>query len=82
MENTIIVPGRRVGNTTRQIDNIIQALFSGKTVAIRDHYDISNLSEDKRASRQLLDKVLKRMESEHSTIAYEINKYDLAIRLK
>lgn len=51
--------GRRVGNTTRLIDHIIQLLFKGKIVRMVDHYD------SPQSNKRLLDLVMKRLGNEH-----------------
>lgn len=51
---------RRVGNTTRQIDGAIQALFSGKIVEVVAHYKPSLMSNN-----ILLGQIIRRMQMEH-----------------
>lgn len=58
--SVIILPGRRSGNTTRQIDATIQWLFEGKEVLIIDHYNTS------RSNRFLLERILTRLYEEHN----------------
>ena len=55
-----IIKGRRVGNTTRQIDYAIQALFNGKRVGVYSH-DKGGRHSDK----FLFYAILKRLENEH-----------------
>ena len=57
--------GRRVGNTTRQIDEIIQQLFEGGKVFVRDHHVDGT---DDSANRRLADKVIYRLTIEHESI--------------
>jgi len=58
-----ISQNRRMGNTTRLIDSIIQLLFTTDTIIlVRDHYQNG---ADRRANEFLFDRVLKRLASEH-----------------
>lgn len=50
---------RRCGNTTRQIDIAIQKLFEGYKIIVIDHHDTKNSNE------LLLQRILRRLESEH-----------------
>lgn len=52
-------PSRRSGNTTRIVDAIIQALFNGKKVLVRDHYN------SRERDRELLNKVEHRLVNDH-----------------
>lgn len=55
---------RRMGNTTRIIDSIIQLLFTTNTIIlIRDH--CQNGTHDK-ANKDLFKRILKRLQSEHN----------------
>ena len=54
-----INPSRRSGNTTRTVDAIIQALFNGKKVLVRDHYN------SRERDRELLSKVEHRLVNDH-----------------
>ena len=56
-----IVSGRRMGNTTRQIDYAIQALFNGKRVGVYSHDKGGRYSD-----RFLFYAILKRLENEHN----------------
>lgn len=38
LDGVKIMPGRRVGNTSRIADNAVQLLFSGAIVMVVDHY--------------------------------------------
>lgn len=46
MKNTLdfvdIKPGRKVGNTTRQINKAVELLFNGEIVEIKDHMENGN----------------------------------------
>lgn len=53
---------RRSGNTTRQVDAAIQALFKGKVVKIVDHSDDG---DNMRASKILFKAILRRLEYEY-----------------
>jgi len=57
----IIVPGRKVGNTTRRVDYYIQELFTKGKIVVRPY------SEEMR-NNHIFKSVLKRLESEHSHI--------------
>ena len=59
LDGVLIKPGRRVGNTTRIVDNSIQLLFSGKRVQVVDH--VHNIGVDK----YLLDQILRTLELIH-----------------
>ena len=62
--NIELKPGRRVGNTTRIIDNAIQLLFEDGDIEVRDHYN----SHD--SNNQLLSMILRRLELEHPDILH------------
>lgn len=75
--------GRRVGNTTRIIDNIIQLLFDDKIVHIQDHYGNDKESSN-RADEHLLQQLLKRMEFQfHLSVGQgiDLDKKNMLIRL-
>lgn len=65
-----INPSRRSGNTTRIVDAIIQALFNGEKVLVRDHYN------SRETNRELLNKVEHRLVNDHgikwSTVCMEV----------
>lgn len=61
---------RQSGRTTRIIDRAIQDLFKGKTVQVVDHY-LSGQSGT--ANRLLYEKILKRLQSEHSEVTLDID---------
>ena|SRR5690606_4245692 len=60
-----IRPGRRVGNTTRQVDKAIDLLFQGKTVLVEDHAVIVN-GASSNASQFLMDEIVKRLKLIHN----------------
>lgn len=77
----IIRPGRRVGNTTRQVDKIIDDLFKNASpVRVLDH------GKTRIADDNLLDRVIRRLVNEHRQTTDNIEIYrDLfitTIRLK
>lgn len=82
LHGAIISFYRRSGNSIRQVDAAIQALYDGKTVIVRDH---SNTG--KRADRHLFDMLRRRLETEHNLSWLHDNKYievngrDYTIRL-
>ena len=57
-----ILPGRKVGNTTRQVDIAIQFLFEGRTVVVRDHY-LGGIHIESNAL--LLKRICERLQNEH-----------------
>ena len=65
---------RRDGNTTQIIDNIIQLLFKGETVLVKDHFD-------KSPSQILIKKVNKRLQFEHQQQTIIYNENENTIRL-
>lgn len=77
----IIKPGRSVGNTTRQIDLIIQRLFEGERILVLDHNNGENgfnAETLRRTSSQLFDRLLRRLFREHPTQMKDHVKYDKA----
>lgn len=56
-------PGRRMGNTSRLADHIIQELFKGKTVTIRDHHQGGDHHQANEHLRRI---VLRRLSFEHN----------------
>lgn len=58
----LIKPGRIVGNSTRQVSFAIETLFTEKEVLVQDHYENG---ENIAANRFLLERILKRIETEH-----------------
>jgi hypothetical protein len=58
--DAFIESGRRVGNTYRQVDYAIQALFSGAFVKVIDHADTKGNS-----TRLLMHNIKRRLEVEH-----------------
>jgi len=84
--DTRMVPAvhdRKSGNSTRQIDAAIQALFNGKIVKVVDHAD----DGDNRATSFLFKAIIRRLEYEHNLeIMYKfgqilVNKRDYTIKL-
>lgn len=64
-----VLPGRRVGNSTRQVDIAIQELFKGKVVVCHDHARIVNANgrdvKQNLADDHLWRMVLNRLRFEH-----------------
>lgn len=59
----VIEGGRRCGNTTRQVDAAIQALFKGAVIYCQDHsYEETGSSI---ANELFMDRIIKRIELEH-----------------
>jgi hypothetical protein len=54
--------GRKVGNTTRQIDLAINQLFAGKKTKVLDH---SKNGRDGNENKKLMSKIVKRLKNEH-----------------
>lgn len=65
--------GRRVGNTTRQIDLTIQYLFQGVTVMLFDHIVHNDFGGQRGSSLHLLDRIIQRMWLEHSIAEEDMN---------
>lgn len=51
--------GRRVGNTTRQVDFAINQLFHHVSVLVKDHHN------SKVTNQMLMNKILHRLDTEH-----------------
>jgi len=73
-----ILPYRRCGNTTRQIDAEIQELFkTGKTI-VRDHARINKFGEIKEGGQRLhVNMLFSRLSREHHLILKEDFTYDV-----
>lgn len=71
--NGQIIQARRVGNTTRLIDHIIQLLYTYpyEPILIVDHY---NDGTDKNANDVLVEYVMNRIHSEHYENDFILNK--------
>lgn len=70
---------RAVGATTRLCDELVQKFFSapyGEWIPVRDHYPT------KQADRMLLDKFMKRMESEYPNIGVDCDRNHMCVRRK
>lgn len=63
LEDSVILEGRRVGNTIRLVDNAIQILFSGKICKVEDH--VKN-GENHFANRYLFKSIINRLSNEHN----------------
>ena len=72
------------GNSTRQINNAIEILFTEGGVLIEDHASTSfeQRHNKKRINRHLFDRVLKRLYYEHRGIDIAVNASKLTITLK
>ncbi len=70
-----ILPYRRIGNTTRIIDNAIQLLFQGHTVRVEDHF------QDRHAQKRVYDAICKRLNSEHPGVNAVYNNINMSIYL-
>lgn len=79
-QQKLITYGRGSGNTTRQVDWIIDKLFRnlGENILVADHWDLFAYS-DANTSRHLLDKVTNRLRNEFKiqpeTTSYHKYKY-------
>ena len=63
LDGVNIMPGRRIGNTTRIADNAIQLLFEGKKVLVHDHAHKNRLISP---NNYLLDMIRERLKFEHN----------------
>lgn len=72
--------GRRTGNSTRILDELVQALFDKGEVTVIDHYEDGT---HENANKNLFSRFLKRIALEHSGIVsrLEINERKLFVRL-
>ena len=65
----LVVFGRRVGNTTRQVDAAIQDLFNTGTCILRDHYTEGYPSEQTTEATRRMAFIFKhRLEWEHKGV--------------
>lgn len=76
LDGVQIMVGRRVGNTTRVIDNIIQLLFQGKRVRIADH------STSRGAIEALEHRLIDRLRMEHRNVEFDFDRNEGIISLK
>ena len=76
LEGVQIMIGRRVGNTTRIIDNIIQSLFQGRKVRIVDH------SPSRGSLENLEHRLSDRLEHEHRGVGIDFDRNKGIISLK
>lgn len=67
--------GRRIGNTTRLADFYIQVLFNRGEVQVQDHHS------DYNSHRALLERILKRITTEHPRVNLEVNRVKLTIKI-
>lgn len=58
-----ITGSRRDGNSIRLVDNAIQILYNGKVCLVRDHHGMGSYNQ---SNRYLMDKILRRLSSEHN----------------
>lgn len=58
--DSVYIPARRSGNTTRLVDTAIQNLFRGETILCLDHNGHNT------ADTTLMEKILRRLSIEHS----------------
>ena len=58
LECKTIRPGRKVGNSTRQVDLAIDLLYQGYRVVVQDHYADG---KSRKANEQLFKKILERL---------------------
>lgn len=75
LDRNSLVPGRAVGNTTRQVNDAIDLLYAGYTVKAEDHYALGG---DRNTNKLLLDRILKRLLFEHQVdlnrVKIDVNK--------
>jgi len=72
LENVELTGMRRDGNTTRQVDNAIRILFEGKVCVCLDHHENGQMRQ---SNSGLFDRVMKRLQSEHSWLLKEKSIY-------
>jgi len=70
LEGVYISQNRRMGNTTRIIDNIIQIIMSGKVCKIEDHYN------GRLARIHLLNRLCERIAMEHHFVWEDVLRID------
>lgn len=62
-DSLVVIPERRVGNTTRVVNEIIEILFfNNQAVQIKDHYEDG---KHKEANKRVWHAVLRRLQTEH-----------------
>lgn len=77
-------PGRKLGNSTRQVDLTIDLLFQGYIVEVVDHAYLHKITQSKEINYFLMDKVIKRLNDEFriGMKDIEINRSNITIQLK
>lgn len=60
---------RRMGNSTRQVDNAIQILFNGSTCVVLDHWEHGR---NRQANKHLLRMIVDRIRAEHSWVKFNV----------
>ena len=85
MVSTLLCPNltgvRADGNTTRQIDFAVQALFKGEFVEVKDHWENG---QNLNANRDLFSRIVDRVTIEHHVPyrGYELVVYKKSLQLK
>lgn len=78
LQDEIIVPGRRKGNTTRQVNLAIDSLFKGFEVYVTDHWEEGNRAI---ANSRLYKRILDRIREEHYNITEHLKVGKESLRL-
>lgn len=71
--------GRATGNTTRLVDHAIQLLFEGKIIIVYDAWENGNHEQ---ANKYLFERIIKRMNFEHSNVNLKVDKKRLTIQIE
>jgi hypothetical protein len=66
----LIKSGRRVGNSTRQLNQAIEDLFEGFTLVVKDHY---KAGECRTANLLLTNNIIARLKIEHDVNNIEVD---------
>lgn len=78
LNQSIFVPNRRAGNTTRQVDLAIQLLFEGHCVTAKDHFKWGGFRQ---ANERLFELIIRRLSWEHRGVEFEVDRKKLTIQL-
>jgi hypothetical protein len=71
LDGVEIREGRRVGNTTRQVDKAIEIIMSRKVCVVRDHFQAGMYDN---ANKLLYNRILNRLSLEHGLSRLELKK--------
>jgi len=76
LEDSIL---RQSGRSTREIDLYIQEFFTKGSVTIIDHYEKYVDNNKTRPSKDLLKRFIRRIQTEHSNVRFEVNEKDVTL---